>query len=102
MKLIRATLLAVGAELAGLGLTGTAAWIVIAYFFHQNMIDAVTGGREIQRADDPRCNKRLSNGRIRADDEQAGAGSASRAKRFTLRRGDRKLAGTELGHNASR
>ena len=32
---------------------GTALWIVIAYFFHQTMIDAVTGGREIQRVDDP-------------------------------------------------
>ena len=28
---------------------GAAAWIVIAYFFHQNMIDAMTGGREVQR-----------------------------------------------------
>src|SRR5580658_8816233 len=25
---------------------GTALWVVIAYFFHQTMIDAVTGGRE--------------------------------------------------------
>jgi len=33
---------------------GTAVWIVIAYYFHQNMIDAVTGGREIERSDDPR------------------------------------------------
>jgi heat shock protein HtpX len=33
---------------------GAAAWIVIAYYFHQTMIDAVTGGREIQRSDDPR------------------------------------------------
>jgi heat shock protein HtpX len=40
---------------------GTAAWIVIAYFFHQNMIDAVTGGREIQRADDPRLYTILEN-----------------------------------------
>jgi heat shock protein HtpX len=31
---------------------GAALWIVIAYFFHQNMIDAATGGREIARADD--------------------------------------------------
>jgi len=32
---------------------GTAVWLAIAYYFHQNMIDAVTGGREIQRSDDP-------------------------------------------------
>src|SRR5580658_9990628 len=29
-------------------------WIVIAYYFHQNMIDALTGGREVQRSDEPR------------------------------------------------
>ncbi|HEX9237727.1 MAG TPA: M48 family metallopeptidase [Xanthobacteraceae bacterium] len=40
---------------------GTALWIVIAYFFHQNMIDAVTGGREIQRADAPRLYTILEN-----------------------------------------
>src|SRR5260370_6846943 len=40
---------------------GTALWIVIAYFFHQTMIDAVTGGREIQRADDPRLYTILEN-----------------------------------------
>jgi heat shock protein HtpX len=40
---------------------GTALWIVIAYFFHQTMIDAVTGGREIQRVDDPRLYTILEN-----------------------------------------
>jgi heat shock protein HtpX len=40
---------------------GTAAWIVIAYYFHQSMIDAVTGGREIQRSDDPRLYTILEN-----------------------------------------
>jgi heat shock protein HtpX len=40
---------------------GSAAWIVIAYYFHQNMIDAVTGGREIQRSDDPRLFTILEN-----------------------------------------
>jgi len=40
---------------------GAAAWIVIAYYFHQNMIDAVTGGREIQRGDDPRLYTILEN-----------------------------------------
>ena len=40
---------------------GTALWIVIAYYFHQDMIDALTGGREIQRADDPRLYSILEN-----------------------------------------
>jgi heat shock protein HtpX len=40
---------------------GTALWIVIAYFFHQNMIDALTGGREIQRSDNPRLYTILEN-----------------------------------------
>ena len=33
---------------------GAALWIVIAYYFHQNMIDAITGGREVTRKDEPR------------------------------------------------
>jgi heat shock protein HtpX len=40
---------------------GTAIWIAIAYYFHQSMIDAVTGGREIQRSDDPRLYTILEN-----------------------------------------
>jgi heat shock protein HtpX len=40
---------------------GTALWIVIAYFFHQTMIDAVTGGQEIQRRDNPRLYSILEN-----------------------------------------
>jgi heat shock protein HtpX len=40
---------------------GTALWIVIAYYFHQDMIDALTGGREIQRAEDPRLYNILEN-----------------------------------------
>src|SRR5438094_3509048 len=31
-----------------------AAWIVIAYFFHQSMIDAVTGGHDVTRQEQPR------------------------------------------------
>src|SRR3978361_802967 len=31
----------------------SAAWIVIAYFFHQNMIDAVTGGEDVTRKQQP-------------------------------------------------
>src|SRR5580698_6693023 len=33
---------------------GTVVWVFIAYYFHQNMIDALTGGREVQRSDQPR------------------------------------------------
>src|SRR5271154_2590394 len=40
---------------------GTALWIVIAYYFHQNMIDALTGGREVQRAEEPRLYGLLEN-----------------------------------------
>src|SRR2546430_725849 len=32
----------------------TALWIFIAYKFHQSMIDAVTGGREVTRQEEPR------------------------------------------------
>lgn len=40
---------------------GTIAWIAIAYYFHQNMIDAMTGGREVQRAEQPRLYNLLEN-----------------------------------------
>jgi heat shock protein HtpX len=40
---------------------GTALWVAIAYYFHQNMIDAVTGGRAIQRSDNPRLYTLLEN-----------------------------------------
>jgi heat shock protein HtpX len=48
-------------EAAPFATIGTAAWIVIAYYFHQNMIDAVTGGRDIERSDDPRLYTILEN-----------------------------------------
>jgi heat shock protein HtpX len=38
---------------APLATAGTALWIAIAYFFHQSMIDALTGGQEVSRADAP-------------------------------------------------
>ena len=42
--------------------TGAAAlWIVIAYFFHQNMIDAVTGGENVTRQQQPRLYNLLEN-----------------------------------------
>src|SRR3954463_12144731 len=38
-----------------------AAWIVIAYFFHQSMIDAVTGGHDVTRQEQPRLYNLLEN-----------------------------------------
>ena len=38
-----------------------ALWIVIAYFFHQNMIDAVTGGESVTRQQQPRLYNLLEN-----------------------------------------
>ena len=38
-----------------------ALWIVIAYFFHQNMIDAVTGGEDVTRQQQPRLYNLLEN-----------------------------------------
>jgi heat shock protein HtpX len=35
--------------------------VVIAYYFHQGMIDALTGGREVQRAEEPRLYNILEN-----------------------------------------
>jgi heat shock protein HtpX len=40
---------------------GTALWIFIAYKFHQSMIDAVTGGREVTRQEAPRLYNLLEN-----------------------------------------
>jgi heat shock protein HtpX len=40
---------------------GTAAWIAIAYFFHQSMIDALTGGEEVRRTEQPRLYNLLEN-----------------------------------------
>ena len=40
---------------------GTALWVVIAYYFHQGMIDALTGGREVTRAEEPRLYNILEN-----------------------------------------
>src|SRR5271163_3502989 len=42
--------------------TGAAAlWIVIAYFFHQSIIDAVTGGEDVTRKEQPRLYNLLEN-----------------------------------------
>jgi heat shock protein HtpX len=40
---------------------GTVLWILIAYRFHQAMIDAVTGGREVTRQEEPRLYNLLEN-----------------------------------------
>jgi heat shock protein HtpX len=40
---------------------GAALWILIAYKFHQAMIDAITGGHEVTRAEDPRLYNLLEN-----------------------------------------
>src|SRR4051794_27842754 len=40
---------------------GTALWILTAYKFHQSMIDAVTGGREVTRQEEPRLYNLLEN-----------------------------------------
>jgi heat shock protein HtpX len=39
----------------------TLIWIVIAYYFHQNMIDAITGGREVTCSEEPRLYTILEN-----------------------------------------
>ncbi|WP_445220390.1 M48 family metalloprotease [Bradyrhizobium sp. Pa8] len=38
-----------------------AVWIVNAYFFHQSMIDAVTGGHDVTRQEEPRLYNLLEN-----------------------------------------
>ncbi|MDB5633341.1 MAG: putative protease htpX [Tardiphaga sp.] len=40
---------------------GAALWIVIAHFFHQKMIDAITGGRDVTRQQQPRLYNLLEN-----------------------------------------
>src|SRR3984957_8008862 len=40
---------------------GTIAWIFIAYYFHQSIIDAVTGARDVTRAEQPRLYNLLEN-----------------------------------------
>jgi heat shock protein HtpX len=40
---------------------GAAAWIAIAYFFNQSLIDAVTGGEEVTRKEQPRLYNILEN-----------------------------------------
>jgi heat shock protein HtpX len=40
---------------------GTAVWIVIGYYFHQSVIDAITGANEVTRAQEPRLYNLLEN-----------------------------------------
>jgi heat shock protein HtpX len=46
---------------APLATLGTALWVVIAYLFHQSMIDAVTGASEVTRTEQPRLYNILEN-----------------------------------------
>jgi heat shock protein HtpX len=46
---------------APLATLGAALWVVVAYYFHQSMIDAITGGREVSRAEQPRLYNLLEN-----------------------------------------
>ncbi|MBN8983445.1 MAG: M48 family metalloprotease, partial [Rhizobiales bacterium] len=40
---------------------GAVVWIIVAYFFHQKIIDMVTGGRDVTRAEQPRLYNQLEN-----------------------------------------
>jgi heat shock protein HtpX len=40
---------------------GTLLWIAIAYFFHQKIVDAVTGGEDVTRKEQPRLYNLLEN-----------------------------------------
>ena len=40
---------------------GAALWVVVAYYFHQSLIDAVTGGEDVSRAAEPRLYNLLEN-----------------------------------------
>jgi heat shock protein HtpX len=46
---------------APIATVATALWIAVAYYFHQSMIDALTGGREVQRTEQPRLYNLLEN-----------------------------------------
>jgi heat shock protein HtpX len=48
-------------EAAPYATAGTIAWIAIAYYFHQSMIDAVTGAGDVTRAEQPRLYNLLEN-----------------------------------------
>ena len=48
-------------EAAPFATIGTAIWIVIAYYFHQSMIDAVTGAQDVTRTEQPRLYNLLEN-----------------------------------------
>lgn len=40
---------------------GAVVWIIVAYFFHQKIIDMVTGGRDVTRVEQPRLYNQLEN-----------------------------------------
>ena len=70
-----------------LGDAGTIAWIVIAYYFHQSMIDAVTGARDVTRAEQPRLYNLLGKSLhlARHHDAEAQGDGERRAQRLRLR-----------------
>ena len=70
---------------------GAAVWIVIAYYFHQNIVDAVTGGHAVTRKEEPRLYNLL---KICASRAAFHAGAESDAKRCAqcLRHWDERKA----------
>src|SRR5262249_25888170 len=46
---------------APLATVGTVVWIIVAYYFHQTMIDLLTGGREVNPTEEPRLYNLLEN-----------------------------------------
>jgi heat shock protein HtpX len=46
---------------APIATVGTIIWILFAYKFHQSLIDAITGGHEVSRAEQPRLYNLLEN-----------------------------------------
>src|SRR5258707_9007268 len=51
---------------APLATVGTVVWIVIASYFHQTLIDLLTGGREVSRTEEPRLYNLLKTSASRA------------------------------------
>ena len=43
---------------------GAVLWIVIAYFFHQSIVDAVTGGEDVTRRQQPRRGRGGAGGEV--------------------------------------
>ena len=74
---------------------GTALWILIAYKFHQSMIDAVTGGREVTRQEEPRLYNLLENLCISRGITMPTLRSAPATEEAFRRAADEELAGAQ-------